>query len=60
MSERDLVLEPGNSVRIHGSIHGDKFQVFVDGNANISLFYKDKFEDVRWIKEQRRREREGT
>jgi|HubBroStandDraft_2_1064218.scaffolds.fasta_scaffold1108398_1 hypothetical protein len=60
MSEKSYDLKPGadNSVRIHGSINRDRFEVFVNGDGYIALFFDDKNEDVRWIKEQSQRKQE--
>lgn len=49
MSEKHLTIERGNTVRIHGH----DFEIFVNGNGNISLFLGDKFEEIKWIVEQR-------
>jgi hypothetical protein len=56
MSERAFNLKvPGDSIRINGF----DFEIFVDATGYINLFFRDKFEEVRWIVEKRQEKTES-
>jgi hypothetical protein len=57
MSERVFNLKvPGDSIRINGT----DFELFVNAEGNIGLFFGDKCEDVRWIVEKRQEKIEAS